>query len=226
MLHVAGVCKSFAGPQGQKVLDKLNLSIHPGEYVAVLGATQSGKSTLLNVLGGLVRADSGSISIEGTEIGALSDHDRTSLRRRRIGFIFQAFHLLPHLSAGLNIALPLQLDGVPRTEALQRAQEIMNQIDLGDRMSALPSELSKTQIQRISVARALAHKPALVLADEPTGGLESKTGLKMLQVLREQLKLNQASGILVTCSLEAAKTADHILVLENGQLSPFKSEIG
>jgi putative ABC transport system ATP-binding protein len=226
MLQVTGVCKSFAGPQGQKVLDNLNFSIHPGEYVAILGTTHSGKSTLLNVLGGLVRADSGSIVIDGTEIGILSDHDLTSLRRRRIGFIFQAFHLLPHLSAGLNIALPLQLDGVPRTEALQRAQELMAQIGLGDRMLALPSELSHTHIQRISVARAFAHKPALVLADEPTGGMESEMGLNMLQVLREQLKRNHSSGILVTCSLEAARTADQILVLENGQLSPFQGQIG
>jgi putative ABC transport system ATP-binding protein len=226
MLQVTGVCKSFAGPQGHRVLDNLNLRINPGEYVAILGASHSGKSTLLNVLGGLLRADAGKIIIEEIDIEALSDLERTSLRKHRIGFIFQAFHLLPHLSAGLNIALPLQLDGLPRTEALQRAQELMNQIGLGNRMTALPSELSIDQIQRISVARALAHQPALVLADEPTAYLDSDVGLKMLDVLREQLVMNQSSGILMTQDLESAKTADRILILENGQLSPFESEMG
>jgi putative ABC transport system ATP-binding protein len=226
MLQVTGVCKTFAGPQGRNVLDNLTLALLPGEYVAILGASHSGKSTLLNVLGGLLRADSGKILIEGIDIESLSDAERTTLRKQRIGFIFQAFHLLPHLSAGLNVALPLQLDGLPRSEALERAQEIMDQIGLGDRMSALPSELSAAQIQRISVARAMAHKPAMVLADEPSGHLEPDLGLKMLDVMRDQLKINQASGILVTQSIQAAKTADRILVLENGHLSPFQDEIG
>jgi putative ABC transport system ATP-binding protein len=226
MLQATGVCKSFAGPQGLKVLDHLSLQLSPGEYVAILGASHSGKSTLLNVLGGLLRADSGMIQIEGIDIETLTDAERSNLRKKRIGFIFQAFHLLPHLSAGLNVALPLQLDGLPRSEALQRAHEIMDQIGLGDRMSALPSELTAAQIQRISVARAMAHKPALVLADEPSGHLEPELGIKMLNVLHDQVSINQACGILVTQSIHAAKTADRILVLENGQLNPFKDEIG
>ena len=222
MLHVTGVSKSFSGPMGQKTLDNLNLTLLPGEYVAIVGAPGSGKSTLLNVLGGLLRPDSGQIRIEQACLECLSDAEITLIRRQRIGFIFQAFHLLPHLSAGLNIALPLQLDGVARSDALIRAQELMDQIGLGDQMSALPSELSTGQIHRISVARAFAHRPAVVFADEPTGGLEHQVGSKILEVLREQIVLNQASAVLVTSSFETAKTADRILVLENGQLYPFE----
>lgn len=225
MLQVSGLSKSFTRPQGRKVLDNINFELNQGEYVAILGASHSGKSTLLNVLGGLLRADSGKILIEDVDIETLSDAERSLLRKQRIGFVFQAFHLLPHLSAGLNVALPLQLDGVPRNEALTRAQEIMNQIGLGGHMSALPSELSASEVQRISIARALAHQPAVVLADEPSAHMESEMGRNLLEVLREQLKLNQATGVLVTQSREAAKTADRILILENGQLSPFEDEI-
>ncbi len=226
MLQVQALTKQYRGPQGRQVLSRLDLGLAAGEYVAIMGLSGSGKSTLLNLLGGLLRPDAGSIRLEGIDLSALGDAELTRLRRRRIGFVFQAFHLLPHLSAAQNIALPLQLDGVPRRPALARAQELLDAVALGERSAALPGELSGGELQRVAVARALAHQPALVLADEPTGNLDHGVGMRVLALLRQQLADSGGSGILVTHSLEAARTADRILVLENGQLHPWQGETG
>jgi putative ABC transport system ATP-binding protein len=226
MLQVQTLTKLFRGPQGRRVLDQLDLELAGGEYVAIMGASGSGKSTLLNVLGGLLRPDGGRITLEGIELGPLDDATLTRLRRRRIGFVFQAFHLLPHLDAAQNIALPLQLDGVPRGAALARAQALLERVGLADRGGALPGELSGGEVQRVAVARALAHQPALVLADEPTGNLDHGIGLQVLGLLREQLADSGGSGLLVTHSLEAARTADRILVLQDGRLHPWQGETG
>ncbi len=225
-LQIQALSKQYAGPQGRRVLDGLDLQLAAGEYVAIMGASGSGKSTLLNVLGGLLRADSGTIRLEGVPMHNLDDAGLTRLRRRRIGFVFQAFHLLPHLSACMNIALPLQLDGVPRGQALARARALLEQVALGERADALPGELSGGEVQRVAVARALAHEPALVLADEPTGNLDHGIGLRVLTLLREQLGSRGGSGLLVTHSLEAARTADRILVLQDGRLQPWEGQTG
>ncbi len=224
LLQVDGLCRRFEGPQGRAVLADLDLSLAAGEYVAIMGPSGSGKSTLLNVLGGLLRPDAGVVRLEGTDLATLPDAALTRLRRRRIGFVFQAFHLLPHLSAAHNIALPLQLDGVPRPQALQRAAQLLEQVGLGGRRDALPGELSGGEVQRVAVARALAHRPALVLADEPTGNLDHGIGLRVLALLREQLGEAGGSGLLVTHSLEAARTADRILMLRDGRLWPWDGE--
>lgn len=226
MLQVQALTKFFRGPQGRRVLDRLDLTLQPGEYVAIMGPSGSGKSTLLNVLGGLLRADTGDITLEGVALNSLDDSALTRLRRRRIGFVFQAFHLLPHLSAAQNIALPLQLDGIERKSAMARAEHLLEQVGLGDRHAALPGELSGGEVQRVAVARALAHQPALVLADEPTGNLDHGIGLRVLSLLRAQLSATGGSGLLVTHSLEAARTADRILVLENGVLHAWQGETG
>jgi len=226
MLQVQALTKQFRGPQGRQVLARLDLHLVAEEYVAIMGPSGSGKSTLLNVLGGLLRPDAGSIRLEGVELSALADNALTRLRRRRIGFVFQAFHLLPHLSAAENIALPLQLDGVARATAMARAQALLEAVELGDRSASLPGELSGGEVQRVAVARALAHQPALVLADEPTGNLDHGVGMRVLALLRRQLASSGGSGLLVTHSLEAARTADRILVLQDGRLHPWQGETG
>ena len=226
MLQIQALSKSFGGPQGRQVLRQLDLQLAAGEYVAIMGASGSGKSTLLNVLGGLLRPDSGHIALEGVALESLADAALTRLRRRRIGFVFQAFHLLPHLGAAHNVALPLLLDGVPQAAAMARAQRLLAAVGLADRAQALPGELSGGEAQRIAVARALACAPALVLADEPTGNLDHGIGLRVLALLREQLAASRGSGLLVTHSLEAARTADRILVLADGQLHPWQGETG
>lgn len=226
MLQVQTLSKRFSGPQGREVLSGLDLDLASGEYVAIMGVSGSGKSTLLNLLGGLLRPDAGSVRLEDIELTTLDDSSLTRLRRRRIGFVFQAFHLLPHLTAAQNIALPLQLDGVPRREAMARATVLLEGIALAERADALPGELSGGELQRVAVARALAHEPALVLADEPTGNLDHGVGLRVLALLREQLGRTGGSGLLVTHSLEAARSADRILVLEQGRLHPWRGETG
>jgi putative ABC transport system ATP-binding protein len=208
MLHVENLSKSFPGSPPRKVLDAVSLRLAPGEYVAIMGESGSGKSTLLNLIAGLDTPDSGRIAIDGQELAPLDDAARTRLRRARLGFVFQAFHLLPHLSVERNVALPLALNGIAERSAAERVGEVLAAVGMLDRRHSLPSELSGGEMQRVAVARALAHRPGLVLADEPTGNLDAESAAEVLALLREQLKHDNAAGILVTHSEVAAATAD------------------
>ena len=218
-LQIQALSKQYAGPQGRRVLDGLDLQLAAGEYVAIMGASGSGKSTLLNVLGGLLRADSGTIRLEGVPMHNLDDAGLTRLRRRRIGFVFQAFHLLPHLSACMNIALPLQLDGVPRGQALARARALLEQVALGERADALPGELSGGEVQRVAVARALAHEPALVLADEPTGNLDTHSADEIFELLQTINRERQSACLIVTHDPRLAARCQRQIRIVDGQLS-------
>ena len=216
MLQVQALTKQFRGPQGRQVLARLDLHLVAEEYVAIMGPSGSGKSTLLNVLGGLLRPDAGSIRLEGVELSALADNALTRLRRRRIGFVFQAFHLLPHLSAAENIALPLQLDGVARATAMARAQALLEAVELGDRSASLPGELSGGEVQRVAVARALANEPRMLLADEPTGALDSASServLDMLFRLRDDLGMTL---VVVSYDRSVGARADRTVALVDG----------
>jgi putative ABC transport system ATP-binding protein len=205
MLRLSDVTKRFGG---RIVLNKVSLEVAPGEQVAVLGESGIGKSTLLNVIAGLEPLDSGSIAFDGFEVGALSDDAATRLRREQFGFVFQAFHLLPHLSAEQNVGLPLLLRGAPQAEIRRRARAMLGAVGLGGREAAMPRELSGGELQRIAIARALVGEPKLVLADEPTGNLDPDNARQVLEVLRGQVKKHGASGILVTHSEAAASTCD------------------
>ena len=198
---------------GRSVLRNLSLRLHPGEYVAIVGESGVGKSTLLNLIAGLDRPDSGRLSLDGTEYSTLDDDALTQLRRDKLGFVFQAFHVLPHLTVGQNVALPLWLQGADRAEADIPAQQLLEAVGLGDRASSWPRELSGGELQRVAIARALVHRPRLVLADEPTGNLDPANGAKVLRLLAERIRGAGAIGILVTHSVEAAATADRILHL-------------
>jgi putative ABC transport system ATP-binding protein len=213
MLVVHGLTKSYAGSRPRLVFADVDLELSPGDYVAVMGESGSGKSTLLNLIAGLDNADRGSISLDGVELGALDDDALTVLRRRQFGFVFQAFHVLPYLTVAQNVALPLSLLGVDGAETDARVTSMLDSVSLGGRGESMPRELSGGELQRIAIARALVHRPRVVLADEPTGNLDAETAAQVLRLLREQIKANGAAGILVTHSQAAATTCDRILQL-------------
>lgn len=210
MLLVDHVRKSFAGANRRNVLKDVCIEVAAGEYVAIMGESGSGKSTLLNLVAGLDMPDAGRIVLDGQELGGLDDAARTRLRRSKLGFVFQAFHLLPHLNVQRNIALPLALNGIVGGEAQRRVQELLEAVGLSGRSRAAPSELSGGEMQRVAVARALVHRPQLVLADEPTGNLDAEAAAQVLELLRAQLKRDGAAGILVTHSMIAAATTDRL----------------
>jgi putative ABC transport system ATP-binding protein len=196
------------------VFEDLNLELAGGEYVAVMGESGVGKSTLLNLLAGLDRPDSGRVRLLGIEVSAMDDDATTLLRRRAVGFVFQAFHVLPYLTVEQNIALPLDLLGVAAAERSRRTAEIMEAVGVAALARRYARELSGGEVQRIAIARALVHKPRLVLADEPTGNLDPRSAAQILSLLRAQIKANAAAGLLITHSRTAADTADRILMLD------------
>jgi putative ABC transport system ATP-binding protein len=178
-----------------------------------MGESGIGKSTLLNLVAGLDRPDSGQVLVDGVELSALGDDEATKIRRESMGFVFQAFHILPYLTVAQNVALPLVLNRI-RTKIMDaRVAAMLDAVRLGDRGDSLPRELSGGELQRIAIARALVHKPRLVFADEPTGNLDPESATEVLALLRECVKGQGAAGILVTHSQSAAKTADRTLVL-------------
>ena len=205
------------------VFEDLNLELAAGEYVAVMGESGVGKSTLLNLLAGLDRPTSGRVRLLGIEVSAMDDDATTLLRRRAVGFVFQAFHVLPYLTVEQNIALPLELLGVSAAERLRRTAEMMEAVGVAALARRHARELSGGEVQRIAIARALVHKPRLVLADEPTGNLDPRSAAQILSLLRAQIKANSAAGLLITHSRTAADTADRILTLDARGLHGLES---
>ncbi|MDQ6917314.1 MAG: ABC transporter ATP-binding protein [Pseudomonadota bacterium] len=223
MLAVHGLTKSYAGPRPRAVFADVDLQLSAGDTVAVMGESGSGKSTLLNLVAGLDSADRGSITLDGVELTTLGDDALTLLRRKQLGFVFQAFHVLPYLSVGRNVALPLSLLGVAGPEADARVTGMLASVGLDGRGESMPRELSGGELQRVAIARALVHQPRLVLADEPTGNLDADTASQVLCLLREQVKANGAAAILATHSRAAAQSCDRILQLTPVGLCPLTS---
>ncbi len=221
MLSIRNLAKSYAGPRPRTVLNGIDLTLLPGEYVAVMGESGVGKSTLLNLIAGLDRADAGSIALDGRELTTLDDDALTALRRVAMGFVFQAFHVLPYLTVAQNVALPLSLAGADAAVMSRRTGEMLVAVGLADRGTSMPRELSGGELQRVAIARALAHNPRLVLADEPTGNLDPESAAQVLSLLRDQAKAQHAAGILVTHSRAAARTADRVLLLTPEGLRDF-----
>jgi putative ABC transport system ATP-binding protein len=216
MLSISGLVKRYGA---RTILDGLSLKVEPGATIAIVGESGAGKSTLLNLIAGLETPDAGRIELAGTELTTLDDEARTRLRRRAIGFVFQAFHIIPHLTALENTVLPLVLQGVEARERATRAHRMLEAVGLGDRAQAMPRELSGGELQRISIARALVHRPALVLADEPTGNLDPDTAQSVLALLTTSARAGDAATIIVTHSEAAAQSADRILRLAHGRLA-------
>ena len=213
MLAVHNLTKSYGGTRPRRLLADLSFELATGEYVAIAGESGVGKSTLLNLIAGLDLPDRGSVTLDGCEMTALDDTQRTLLRRNRIGFVFQAFHLLPHLTVAQNVALPLSLLGVPPPDAARRVGEMLEAVGLTAARASYPRELAGGELQRVAIARALVHRPALILADEPTGNLDAETGKHILALLRSEVKRGGGSGILVTHSVAAAASADRVRTL-------------
>ena len=214
MLELRKLNKGYAN--GRRVLTDLDYTLGAGEFVAIMGDSGVGKSTLLNLIAGLDTADSGAIEIDGVDIVGLDDEAATRLRRSHFGFIFQAFHVLPHLTLLQNVALPLLLNAI----AVDRAAEMLNAVGLAGRGDDFPRQLSGGELQRVAIARALVHRPALVLADELTGNLDPETAHEVLLLLRAELKANGASALMVTHSQAAAALADRIVILTRDGLHP------
>jgi len=194
------------------VFSDVSLEVAPGEFVAIVGESGVGKSTLLNCMAGLDTWDTGSVSLDGVDLGALSDDQRALLRREKVGFVFQAFHVLPHLDVAQNVALPLLLLGL-HDDA--RVQALLEAVGLGGMGQRLPQTLSGGQLQRVAIARALVHRPSLLLADEPTGNLDPTTAAKVMDALVAQTRTHGASLVLVTHSETAAARADRVLHLSS-----------
>lgn len=215
-LSLSDLTKSVPG--GRVLFEGLNVDLAPGEFVAIMGESGVGKSTLLNLIAGLDDPDRGGVAIDGTDLGRLDEDARTRLRRDKIGFVFQAFHILPHLDLAQNVALPLALQGIGEAEALARADALLTEVGLAGRAQAYPKELSGGEMQRVAIARALIHRPALLLADEPTGNLDPETAARVLEVFAEKAREAGAAVVLVTHSEIAAAAADRTFVLRRGGL--------
>ena len=193
------------------VFEHVSLTVAPGEFVAIVGESGVGKSTLLNCMAGLDSWDAGRVAHDGTDIGAMDAEQRALWRRRHVGFVFQAFHVLPHLDVAQNVALPLMLLG--RRDNAARVAQMLDAVGLGGFGARLPQELSGGQLQRVAIARALVHRPTLLLADEPTGNLDPTTAAKVMDTLIAQTREHGASLVLVTHSVAAAARADRLLQL-------------
>jgi putative ABC transport system ATP-binding protein len=209
----------YEGDVRRVVLQNAHAEFQPGEITAIVGKSGSGKSTLLNLISGIDAPDSGQVWIDGRDLAALSERDRTLFRRAHIGFVFQFFNLIPTLTVSENVSLPLELNRIPRAEANRKAQEMLEAVGLLDRWKTFPEKLSGGEQQRVALARALIHDPLLILADEPTGNLDEETGAQMMSLVTRLTREQNRTLLIVTHSHEAASHADRILRLSHGQLA-------
>ena len=217
ILQTKGLKKYYgAGDTQVKALDGVDLAVERGEFVAIVGTSGSGKSTLLHMLGGLDRPTAGKVTVDGKDIFALKDEELTIFRRRKIGFVFQSYNLVPVLSVWENIVLPIQLDGRAVDETFVR--EVVATLGLEKKLQSLPSQLSGGQQQRVAIARALATKPAILLADEPTGNLDSKTSQDVLGLMKVTSQKFGQTMVMITHNEEIAQLADRIVRIEDGRI--------
>ena len=217
VLETKDLTKVYGGGAGEvRALDGVNLSVEKGEFVAVVGTSGSGKSTLLHMLGGLDRPTSGSVTVDGRELSTLKDEALTVFRRRKIGFVFQSFNLVPVLNVRENLLLPVELDGREADEAYIR--QIVETLGLEEKLTSLPNNLSGGQQQRVAIARALAAKPAIILADEPTGNLDSRTSQDVMGLFKVTGERFSQTIVMITHNEEIAQMADRIIRIEDGRI--------
>ncbi len=216
-IRTTGLSHAYMSGQAKTtILHDVSMEVAPGQTVALIGRSGSGKSTLLNLISGLEPIGTGDVVLNGESMKSLNDHQRTLLRGRQIGFIYQSFNLIPTLSVADNIALPLALAGSKAAQQNHRIAELLTAVGLEGRNRDYPDRLSGGEQQRVAIARALIHKPALILADEPTGNLDANSGRQVMQLLNDLVSQQNSAMLLVTHSMEVARGADHILMLESG----------
>src|SRR5690348_1955656 len=218
MIRLDAVTKQFERKRRVVALDAVSVTIPKGEMVAIIGPSGSGKSTLLNLVGGLDRPSAGTVSVDGEALSGLSDDDLTRVRRDKIGFIFQFFNLLPTLSCLENVGLPLHLRGWPRKKVDERARELLELVQLGHRLQHLPEELSGGERQRVAIARALSVYPPILLADEPTGNLDSHTGADILALIRDLHQRLESTVVIVTHDMTVAQRCERTIALRDGRI--------
>lgn len=221
IIEMQSIRKSFyiGEPNELEILHGIDITVNEGEFVSIVGASGSGKSTLMNIIGVLDRATKGTYTLDGELIDEADDDDLSAIRNRKIGFVFQNFNLIPRTSALLNVELPMMYAGVSKKERSQRAKELLDLVEMTERSKHMPSELSGGQKQRVSIARAMANDPAIILADEPTGALDSKTGRLVMDIFH---KLNKEQGktiVLITHNPELAEETDRIFTMRDGHLT-------
>jgi putative ABC transport system ATP-binding protein len=218
MIALDRVSREFAGKRHVTALDSISLTIPRGEMVSIIGPSGSGKSTLLNLIGGLDRPTAGDIRVDDERLGGLTDDELTRVRRDKIGFIFQFFNLLPTLSCLENVGLPLHLRGWPRRKVEERAHELLMLVQLGHRQTHLPDELSGGERQRVAIARALSVYPPILLADEPTGNLDTRTGEEILALIRDLHARLHSTVVIVTHDMKVAESCERTIALRDGRL--------
>ena len=218
MVELERVSKRFEGKRQVTALDDVSLVVERGEMVSIIGPSGSGKSTLLNLIGGLDRVTEGDVRVDGASLAQLSDDALTRVRRDKIGFIFQFFNLLPTLTCLENVGLPLHLRGWPRQKVDDRARELLTLVQLSQRMQHLPEELSGGERQRVAIARALSVYPPIILADEPTGNLDTHTGVEILDLIRELHRTLNTTVIIVTHDMKVAESCSRTIALRDGRI--------
>jgi putative ABC transport system ATP-binding protein len=218
MIDVREVTKRFDSQGGVLALNNVDLMVPRGQMVSIVGPSGSGKSTLLNLIGALDRPTSGDVQVDGESLAGVSDDALTKIRRDKIGFVFQFFNLLPTLNCLENVGLPLHLRGWPRTKVTDRARELLSMVQLGDRIAHLPDQLSGGQRQRVAIARALAVYPPILLADEPTGNLDTRTGEDILRLIRDLHERLQSTVVMVTHDARVAESCERTVVLRDGRV--------
>lgn len=224
IVEMKNVCKNYLqGKIEVPALKDVCLQVEEGEYLAVMGPSGSGKSTLMNIVGCLDQLTSGTLLIDGQDVGRCTDDQMSDVRLHKIGFIFQNFHLMPYESAMENVALPLSYAGVPKKERRIRALEVLEKVGLGDRVDFLPTQMSGGQNQRVAIARAMVNRPKLLLADEPTGALDSASGLQVMDIF-DQLHKEGVTIMMITHDINIARRAERIVVIRDGVLTPYEEE--
>ena len=225
MLELTNVVKKYfiGEPNELTVLKGLNLKIQEGEFVSIVGQSGSGKSTLMNIMGALDRPTHGDYNLDGTAVSEMADNQLSEIRNRQIGFVFQTFNLIPRTTALSNVALPLFYMGVSRKRREEKAKELLHLVEMGDRMDHLPNELSGGQKQRVAIARSLANDPSIILADEPTGALDSKTGSLVMDIFTKINREQNRTVIVITHNTELAKLTDRIITIHDGEIISDKA---
>lgn len=224
ILQMNDICKDYLqGKMTVPVLRNINFSMEEGEYVAIMGPSGSGKTTLMNIVGCLDQATSGTFYLDGEDISKCTDNQMSDIRLKKIGFVFQSFQLLPRQSALDNVALPLSYAGVPKKERRERAKEALERVGLADRLNFRPSQLSGGQKQRVAIARAIVNRPRILLADEPTGALDSKSGQQVMELF-ESLHSEGVSILMITHDAGIASFAGRVVEIRDGQLKRKETE--